>query len=384
MDSSGTPRSESLSVFVPREVKPQEHRVALTPAGCAELTEAGVQVTVQRRAGAGSGFSDVDYQEAGALLVDTPAEGFASSRLIVKVKEPLPEEYDLFKSHHILFTFLHLAANRSLTEALIECGLTALAYETLVDEHGSLPLLRPMSEVAGRMSVQEGARHLLRHTGGRGVLLGGVPGTAPGKVCVVGGGVVGTEAARVAAGMGAQVVVLDRHLDRLRQLCDLLPNNVVALFSDRSTLLQELAQADLVIGAVLLRGGRAPHLIRRRDLALMRPGSVIVDVAIDQGGMCETSQVTSHEDPTVVVDGVLHYGVPNIPGAVSRTSTLALCSATLPFIRSLALRGVRGAMAEDSRLLSAVNVIAGHVTEPAVANTFSLPVVQPEAMLTEQ
>jgi len=370
-----------LSVFVPREIKPQEQRVALTPDLCVELVRAGSPVSVQAGAGRFAGFTDGDYGAAGASIVETAAAGFAQADLVVKVKEPLPEEYPLLRPRQLVFTYLHLAADRRLTEALVHSGASALAYETLVDERGQLPLLTPMSEVAGRLSVQEGARHLLGPSGGRGVLLGGVPGTKRGVVLVIGGGVVGTEAARMAAGLGAEVVLLDRNLTRLRELSRELPANVSLVYSDAATLRRELARADLVVGAVLLRGARAPRLIQRADLALMKPGSVLVDVAVDQGGVAETTRPTSHAEPTYVVDGIIHYAVPNMPGAVPRTSTSALVNATAPYIQALARHGLEGAVSLDPRFLSALNVHAGCLTEPAVAETFDLPFVSPRAAL---
>lgn len=366
-----------LSVFVPREIKPQEQRVAVTPDLCGELAQAGSSVLVEAGAGRFAGYSDEDYRLAGAVIAPDAATGFATADLVVKVKEPLADEYPLLRPGQVLFTYLHLAASRRLTEALAAAGVSALAYETLVDERGQLPLLTPMSEVAGRLSVQEGARHLLGPNGGRGVLLGGVPGTRPGVVLVIGGGVVGAEAARMAAGLGAEVVLLDRNVSRLRELSRELPANVCLLYSDAATLRRELARADLVIGAVLVRGARAPRLIARTDLALMKPGSVLVDVAVDQGGVAETTRPTSHAEPTYVVDGVIHYAVPNMPGAVPRTSTSALVNATAPYILLLARLGLDGALAADRRLASALNVHAGRITEAAVAETFGLPFMPP-------
>jgi len=297
--------------------------------------------------------------------------------MVVKVKEPQPEEFSLLRPGQLLFTYLHLAAEPEVTAALLRRGVAALAYETLVDEAGQLPLLRPMSEVAGRLSIQEGARHLLRPMGGRGVLLGGAVGTAPGHVCVIGGGVVGTEAARMAAGLGAQVVVLDKSLARLRELCEILPANVVPLYAHRRTLLEQLEKADLVVGAVLVRGAKAPHLIKRADLGRMKSGSVIVDVAIDQGGCAETSRPTTHDDPVFVEEGVVHYCVANMPGAVARTSTLALNNATLPFIRQLADKGPARAMLDNPHLLAGLNVCRGQVTYREVAQAHGLDYVDP-------
>jgi len=366
-----------LSVFVPREIKPQEHRVAVTPDLCGELVRAGSRVTLETGAGFHAGHPDDDYRSAGADVIDDADVGYASAQLVVKVKEPLEAEYALLRPGQVLFTYLHLAASQPLTEALVRSGASALAYETLVDDDGQLPLLTPMSEVAGRLSVQEGARHLLAPSGGRGVLLGGVPGTRPGVVLVIGGGVVGTEAARMAAGLGAEVVLLERNLTRLRQLSSELPKNVCLLYSDGATLRRELARADLVVGAVLLRGARAPRLLTRADLRSMKPGAVLVDVAVDQGGVAETTRPTSHAEPTYVVDGIVHYAVPNMPGAVPRTSTDALVHATAPYIQLLARLGLEAAVRADPRLLSAINVHAGWVTEPAVAQTFGLPFVPP-------
>ena len=379
MTPTGNPRP--LSVFVPREIKPQEQRVALTPDLCVELVRAGSSVAVETGAGHFAGHADDDYRSAGADIIADAAGGFSQAELVIKVKEPLPPEYGLLRPGQLLFTYLHLASSRSLTEALLRSGVSALAYETLVDERGQLPLLTPMSEVAGRLSVQEGARHLLGSAGGRGVLLGGVPGTRPGVVLVIGGGVVGTEAAKMAAGLGAEVVVLDRNLTRLRELSVELPANVCLLYSDPSVLRRELARADLVVGAVLLRGARAPRLISRADLGLMKPGAVIVDVAVDQGGIAETTRPTSHAEPTYVVDGIVHYGVPNMPGAVPRTSTDALVHATAPYVQTLARFGLAVGSAHDRRLLSALNVQAGQLTEPAVAETFGLPYVSPDSAL---
>lgn len=373
--------SKPLVVFVPKEIKAQEHRVGLTPSGALELVQAQGTVLIETGAGLGSGFSDEDYVRNGAEIVSDAAAGYRRGELVVKVKEPLQPEWPLLRPGQLLFTYLHLAASRELTEAVLASGATALAYETLTDERGRLPLLTPMSEVAGRLAVQEGARHLLAPTGGRGVLLGGVSGTRAGVVLIIGAGVVGTEAARMAAGLGAEVVLLDRDLDRLREVGLLLPANVRPLFSDAATLGQELSRADLVIGAVLLRGARAPRLISRADLGTMPRGSVLVDVSVDQGGIAETTRATSHELPTYVVDGVVHYCVPNIPGAVPRTSTVALTNATLPFVVRLAMFGLERAIALDARLVSALNAHRGHLTEPAVAAAFGIPYLAPPEAL---
>lgn len=357
-----------MEIGVPTEVKSDEYRIAMLPVGVEELTRRGHRVIVQCGAGAGSGFEDDVYRDAGAVMASTAAEVFEAAELIVKVKEPQPSEYDLIRPEQTLFTYFHFAASQSLTDAMLRSGATCLAYETLVNSRGELPLLTPMSEVAGRMSVQEGAKYLEKPQLGRGILLGGVPGVAPAHVTVLGGGVVGTNAARIAAGIGADVHLLDINLDRLRYLDDVMPPNVNVLYSDRHTIMNELIQADLVIGAVLIPGAKAPRLVRREDLASMKPGAVIVDVAVDQGGCIETSRPTSHKDPTFVVDGVVHYCVANMPGAVGRTSTYALCNATLPWIQRLAGQGVEAAI-ESSDMASSLNIRAGKIVHPAVAKS---------------
>lgn len=357
-----------MEIGVPTEVKSDEYRIAMLPVGVEELTRRGHRVVVQCGAGAGSGFEDDVYRDAGAVMASTAAEVFEAAELIVKVKEPQPSEYDLIRPEQTLFTYFHFAASQSLTDAMLRSGATCLAYETLVNSRGELPLLTPMSEVAGRMSVQEGAKYLEKPQLGRGILLGGVPGVAPAHVTVLGGGVVGTNAARIAAGIGADVHLLDINLDRLRYLDDVMPPNVNVLYSDRHTIMNELIQADLVIGAVLIPGAKAPRLVRREDLASMKPGAVIVDVAVDQGGCIETSRPTSHKDPTFVVDGVVHYCVANMPGAVGRTSTYALCNATLPWIQRLAGQGVEAAI-ESSDMASSLNIRAGKIVHPAVAKS---------------
>ncbi len=363
----------SMLIFVPKETKSHEYRVGMTPVGVRTLVADGHRVWVERGAGEGAGFSDKDYMVAGARTVDSPDDGYGESDMVVKVKEPLPHEYPLLRPGQLLFTYFHFAASRELTEAVTRSRATAIAYETLVETDGSLPLLIPMSEVAGRMSVQAGARHLEKPNGGRGILLGGVPGVQPAHVTVLGGGVVGTEAAKMAAGLGAQVHVLDTNLGRLRQLSETLPKNVTPLFSDRSQIVRELELADLVIGAVLVRGDRAPHLIRRRDLKLMKQGSVIVDVAIDQGGCAESSRPTTHEAPVYVEDGVIHYCVANIPGAAPVTSTLALTNATFPYVRLIAEHGLDGAIARHPSIASAVNVRNREIVHPTVAALWEAP-----------
>lgn len=362
-----------MLLFVPKETKAHEYRVGLTPSGARTLVADGHRVWIERNAGVGAGFSDKDYMVAGAHLIDTAEEGYDKSDMVVKVKEPLPHEYPLLRASQLVFTYFHFAASRELTEAVAQSRATAIAYETLVESDGSLPLLVPMSEVAGRMSIQAGARHLEKPQGGRGVLLGGVPGVMPAHVTILGGGVVGTEAAKMAAGMGAQVHVLDTNLTRLRELSEKMPKNVIPLFSDRAQIVRELEAADLVIGAVLVRGDRAPHLIRHRDLKLMKPGSVLVDVAIDQGGCAETSRPTTHETPVYVVDDVVHYCVANMPGAVPATSTAALTNATFPYIRLLAEHGLDGAIAKNPALRSAVNIRNREIVHPTVAALFEKP-----------
>ncbi|MDZ4821304.1 MAG: alanine dehydrogenase [Planctomycetota bacterium] len=362
-----------MIVGVPKEVKRDEYRVAMLPVGVEELVRAGHSVLVERNAGIGSGLPDALYEQAGATLVDTAAEVFATAELIVKVKEPQPAELALIRPGQILFTYFHLAADRGLTEKLLASGVTAVAYETLSDDQGRLPLLTPMSEVAGRMSIQEGAKYLERPQMGRGILLGGVPGVAPANITVLGGGVVGANAAKVAAGFGANIGLLDINMDRLRYLDDIMPANVDVLFSDRHTVREQLSRADLVIGAVLIPGAKAPRLIERADLALMKPGSVIIDVAIDQGGCVETSRPTTHSEPTYIVDEVLHYCVTNMPGAVGRTSTYALCNVTLPWVLRIAKLGIAAAAKQLPPVARAINLIDGEVTNRAVAETFGLP-----------
>ena len=362
-----------MIVGVPRETKRDEYRVALLPVGAEELVRAGHEVFVERSAGAGSGLPDDAYAAAGATLVDSPTEVFGRADLVVKVKEPQQAELGLIRRGQSLFTYFHFAADRALTEGFLATGATAVAYETLRDDRGRLPLLIPMSEVAGRMSIQEGAKFLERPQMGRGILLGGVPGVAPANVLVLGAGTVGANAAKVAAGFGASIALLDTNLERLRYLDDVTPANVDCLYSDRHTIRERLGWADLVIGSVLIPGARAPHLVERDDLKLMKPGAVIIDVAIDQGGCVATSRPTTHADPTYVVDDVVHYCVTNMPGAVGRTSTYALCNATLPYVIELAAGGVAAAAAKSAAIRSAVNVFEGRLVQPAVAAAFGLP-----------
>ncbi len=362
-----------MIVGVPRETKRDEYRVALLPVGAEELVRAGHTVLVERGAGAGSGLPDEAYATCGAELVTTAAEVFGRADLVVKVKEPQRPELALVRPGQVLFTYFHFAADRGLTEGFLATGGTAVAYETLRDDRGRLPLLIPMSEVAGRMSIQEGAKYLEKPQMGRGILLGGVPGVAPANVLVLGAGSVGANAAKVAAGFGANIALLDTNLERLRYLDDVTPPNIDCLFSDRHTIRERLGWADLVIGSVLIPGARAPHLVERDDLKLMKPGAVIIDVAIDQGGCIATSRPTTHAEPTYVVDDVVHYCVTNMPGAVGRTSTYALCNATLPYVLQLAAEGVEGAAAHSAAIRSAINVHRGRLVQPAVAAAFGLP-----------
>ena len=361
-----------MIVGVPREVKADEYRVALLPVGAYELAAAGHEILVEAGAGLGSGIADALYAEAGAKMVGAD-EIWGRSELVVKVKEPQPSEWPQMRPGQALFTYFHFAADEPLTRAVLASGITAIAYETIRDPKGNLPLLTPMSEVAGRMSIQEGAKYLERPEEGRGILLAGVPGVAPAEVAILGGGIVGSNAAKVAAGLGASVRILDVNLDRLRYLDDIMPANVTTLYSDRHTILESIERADLVIGAVLIPGARAPRLVRRDDLARMKPGAVIVDVAIDQGGCIETSRPTTHRDPTYLVDGIVHYCVTNMPGAVGRTSTYALCNVTLPYLLQLAGKGWRAVAARLPGVAEGINIDGGRVTNEAVAATFGLP-----------
>jgi alanine dehydrogenase len=365
-----------LKVGVPSEIKVQENRVALTPAGADRLVAAGHQVLVQSGAGVGSGLPDELYAKAGARLVGRAEDVWSEAELLLKVKEPLAREWPLIRRGQTLFTYFHLAADRALTEAMVASGADCLAYETL-EVGRTLPLLTPMSEVAGRMSIQAGAQWLEKSRGGSGILLGGVPGVDRAHVLVLGGGVVGTQAARMACGLGADVTIMDVNLDRLRYLDEVMPRNAKLIYSTRFAVLDALPWADLVIGAVLIPGAAAPKLVRREDLKLMKPGSVIVDVAVDQGGCIETCRPTTHADPVYTVDGVLHYCVANMPGAVPRTSTFALTNATLPYALQLAGLGAAKALAESPALATAANVIRGQVTHHAVAETFGMPCVAP-------
>jgi len=362
-----------MIIGVPREIKPDEYRVAILPVGVEEFSRRGHSVLIETGAGLGSGIPDDDYTRHGATLVDTPEAVFARAEMILKVKEPLPQEWPSVRRGQIVFTYFHFAANRPLTEAMVASGATAVAYETLEDDRGHLPLLTPMSEVAGRMSVQEGAKYLERPQMGRGILLGGVPGVAPANITILGGGVVGANAAKIAAGFQANIGLLDIDMRRLRYLDDVMPPNVDVLFSDRHSIREQLVRADLVIGAVLVPGARAPHLVEKEDLQLMKPGSVIIDVAIDQGGCIATSHPTTHSRPTFVIDGVVHYCVTNMPGAVGRTSTFALCNVTLPWALEIAQRGIERAAESLPPLARAINMHRGVLTNRAVAETFAMP-----------
>lgn len=362
-----------MIIGVPKEIKNNENRVGMTPAGVAELVKRGHTVYVQQTAGSNSGFADEDYVNVGAQMLPTIEEVYAAAEMIVKVKEPIAPEYKLIRRGQVVFTYFHFAADRALTEAMIESGGICIAYETVELPDRSLPLLVPMSEVAGRMSVQEGARFLEKPQGGKGKLLGGVPGVRPARVLILGGGIVGCNAAQMAAGMGAEVMITDINLARLRYLSEVLPKNVKTLYSSTHNIRMELPTVDLVIGSVLIPGDKAPHLITRDMLPLMKPGTVLVDVAIDQGGCFETSHPTTHSDPTYVVDGIVHYAVANIPGAVPFTSTMALTNATLPYTVALANKGWQKACQDDPALALGVNVAEGKVVYKAVADVFGLP-----------
>ncbi|QDX80731.1 alanine dehydrogenase [Denitratisoma sp. DHT3] len=369
-----------MHIGVPREIKVQEYRVGLTPSSVRDLAARGHRVSVESGAGAAIDFSDDAYRAAGAQVVATAAEVWAAE-LIVKVKEPQPVEYALLRPGQILFTYLHLAPDPRQATALLQSGCIAIAYETVTDTHGGLPLLAPMSAVAGRMAPQVGAYHLMKPQGGRGVLLCGVPGVAPARMVVLGSGVVGSHAAHVAAGLGADVTVLDRNVERLDLLDRELSGRVKTIIANAATVEQCVVEADLLIGAVLVPGAAAPKLVSRAMLRSMKRGAVIVDVAIDQGGCCETSRPTTHADPVFVVDGVVHYCVANIPGAVPRTSALALNNATLPFVAALADKGWRRALADDPHLRRGLNVCAGHLTHGAVAAALGQPLVAAEDLL---
>ena len=372
-----------MKIGCPREIKPQEFRVGLMPQAAHEAVAHGHEVLIEAGAGLGSGFTDADYIAAGARILPDAAAVFAEAEMIVKVKEPQKAERAMLRPGQLLFTYLHLAPDPEQTRDLLASGSTCIAYETVTDRNGGLPLLAPMSEVAGKLAPQVGAWTLQKANGGRGVLLGGVPGVAPGRVLVIGGGVVGTHAARVAAGMGADVTVLDRSLPRLRYLDDVFHRDFKALYASAATTAELVATADLVIGAVLIPGAAAPKLVSRAMLGTMKPGAAIVDVAIDQGGCFETSHATTHQDPIYEVDGILHYCVANMPGAVARTSTQALGNATLPFLLALADKGWKEACAADEHLLNGLNIHAGHLTNFAVGRALEIDVLSPQLALKQ-
>jgi alanine dehydrogenase len=362
-----------MIIGVPKEIKNNENRVGVTPAGVSALVKAGHTVYVQANAGIGSGFSDDDYISAGAAMLSNIEEVYSIAEMIIKVKEPIAEEYPLIKENQLLFTYFHFASYEPLTKAMIERKAVCLAYETVEKTDKSLPLLVPMSEVAGRMSVQEGAKYLEKPMGGLGILLGGVPGVKPAEVLILGGGIVGTQAAKMAAGLGADVTIMDINLQRLRQLDDILPKNVKTVYSNEYNIRAAITHSDLIIGAVLIPGAKAPSLITRDMLKTMRPGTVMVDVAIDQGGCFETSKATTHQDPIYVIDDVIHYCVANMPGAVPYTSTLALTNATLPYALQLANKGWKKACTDNNELKLGLNIVGGKIVYRGVAEAFNLP-----------
>ncbi len=359
-----------MIVGIPKEIKNNESRVGMIPAGVFELTKNGHTVYVQSRAGEGSGFSDAIYTDVGAQIVASIAEVYAKSDLIVKVKEPIAEEYSLIKSNQVVFTYFHFASSETLTNAMIKSNAVCIAYETVEDVDGTLPLLTPMSEVAGRMAIQQGAKYLEKPIKGRGILLGGVPGVPPGKVLVLGAGVVGVQAAKMAAGLGAHVTVMDINMKRLRYVNDIMPSHVITEFSSEYNIRQRIQNHDLIIGGVLVKGGKAPKLITRDMLKLMRPGTVIVDVAVDQGGCFETTKVTTHQDPTFIIDDIVHYCVANMPGAVPYTSTLALTNVTLPYVLKLAAEGWEQACNSDPVLAKGLNIVHGEIVYQGIAEAF--------------
>ncbi len=370
-----------MIVGILKEIKSEENRVAMTPAGVEVMLQNGHTLLVEKNAGEGSGFADEAYASAGAEIVSTPAEIFERADMVMHVKEPLAPEYDLIREDQIVFTYLHLAAAEELTQVLIRSGSINIAYETIQKADGSLPLLTPMSEVAGRMAIQQGAKYLEMAQGGRGVLLGGVPGVDPATVVVIGGGVVGTHAAKMACGLGAKVYLLDMNLERLRYLSDIMPANCFPLMSSPATIRGLLKEADVVVGAVLVTGAKAPKLVTRDMLPLMKNGSVLVDVAIDQGGCFETSRPTTHSEPTYTIDGVVHYCVANMPGAVAKTSTLALTNATLPYAVEIANKGWKRAMRENTEIKLGANVVRGQVTYQGVADAFGLDFMPMDELL---
>ena len=371
-----------MIIGVPKEIKNNENRVALTPAGAKELIKRGHQVYVQQSAGLGSGFSDQDYSAAGASLLPSIEATYQIAEMIMKVKEPIESEYNLIKPNQLLFTYFHFASYEPLTKAMVASKAICLAYETVEKADRSLPLLVPMSEVAGRMAIQKGANYLEKPLGGRGILLGGVPGVLPAKVLILGGGIVGTQAAWMAAGLGADVIIMDLSLPRMRYLADVMPANVKTMMSNEFNIREQIKQADLIVGAVLIPGAKAPHLITKDMLKDMKKGAVVVDVAVDQGGCIETCKPTTHENPTYVIDDVVHYCVANMPGAVPYTSTLALTNATLPYAIQLADKGWKKAAQENADLVPGLNVIQGDIVYKAVAEAFSMPYTPVEKHLS--
>lgn len=374
-------KAKSTIIGIPKEIKDHEYRVGATPAGVRELTNAGHKVLVEKNAGTAIDFIDEQYEASGAKMLDSAAEVYAKSEMILKVKEPQESECKMIKKDQVVFSYLHLAAEPQLTKMLIKSGCVAIAFETVTANDGSLPLLAPMSEVAGKLSIQAGAKALEKSQGGRGILLGGVPGVSRGKIVILGGGVSGTNAAKVAVGMGAEVVILDKSLARIRYLCDIFGNSANVLYASLANIEKNVVDADLVVGAVLVPGAAAPKLVSAATVRQMKHGSVMVDISIDQGGCFETSKPTSHSKPTYVVDGVVHYCVTNMPGAVARTSTQALENSTLPFSLALAKKGYKKALAEDKNLLNGLNVVHGKVTHKAVAESLGYYFVDPSQAL---
>ena len=360
-----------MKIGVPKEIKNNENRVGMTPAGVFELTKNKHIVYVQKDAGFGSGFLDLDYINAGGIILDTIEDVYGSSDMIVKVKEPIAEEYPLIQSHHVVFTYFHFASSEPLTKAMLKSKAVCIAYETVEDKDGSLPLLTPMSEVAGRMAIQQGAKYLEKPIKGRGVLLGGVPGVPPGRVLILGAGVVGIQAAKMAAGLGAHVTVMDINMKQLRYVNDVMPSHVVTEFSSEYNIRKRIKDHDLIVGGVLLKGAKAPKLITRDMLKDMRPGTVLVDVAVDQGGCMETTKATTHEDPTYIIDDVVHYCVANMPGAVPYTSTLALTNVTLPYVLRLANQGWEKACEKDEMLAKGLNIVNGRIVYEEIAEAFN-------------
>ncbi len=360
-----------MKIGIPKEIKNNENRVGMTPSGVFELTKNKHTVYVQKDAGFGSGFFDEDYTNVGAIILDTIEDVYASSDMIVKVKEPIAKEYPLIKSHHVVFTYFHFASSETLTKAMLKSEAVCIAYETVEDADGSLPLLTPMSEVAGRMAIQQGAKYLEKPVKGRGVLLGGVPGVPPGRVLVLGAGIVGIQAAKMAAGLGAQVTIMDINMKQLRYVNDVMPSHVVTEFSSEYNIRKRIKDHDLIIGGVLVKGAKAPKLITRDMLKEMRPGTVLVDVAVDQGGCIETTKATTHEAPTFIIDDVVHYCVANMPGAVPYTSTLALTNVTLPYVLRLANQGWENACETDETLAKGLNIVKGKIVYEEIAEAFN-------------